>query len=76
MALGLGIVENILDSAQPHREFRLLVALADLVFPVGRKALLGDLVHAAAAYLHLHPVAVMAHHREVERLISRWPWPC
>ena len=43
---------------------------AFLVFPVCRKSLLGHLVHAPAAYLHLNPAPRLAHERGVERLVA------
>ena len=45
-------------------------AVARLVLPVRRNALLGDAVHLFGADLHLKLVAAGAHHRGVQRLVS------
>ncbi len=47
----------------------LVVALAFLVFPVGRNARLGNTVHLGGPYLHFHPLAERADHRGVQRLV-------
>ncbi len=69
----LRVVQDFLDLVEPSVQFVLaflrgLVAL--LVFPVGGKAVLGDVVHAAAAYLHLNPFARLAHECGVEGLVA------
>ncbi|GFI51824.1 hypothetical protein IMSAGC021_00114 [Muribaculaceae bacterium] len=55
------IIENVFDCFEPDIKLTLLFMLADLVFPVSGKALLGNFVHAPAAYLHFDPVAVRPH---------------
>ena len=40
------------------------------IFPVGGKAFLGNLVHAAATDLYLHPLSVGPHHGQVQRLVT------
>ena len=70
--VGLRVVENLLDGAQPVVELALVfsVLLSLLVFPVGGEALLGYLVHAVAAYLHLYPPPLLRHERDVQGLIA------
>ena len=72
--VGLRVVEYLLDGLEPLVQFALFLAhlagAAFLVFPVGGKALLGYLVHAAAAYLHFDPLPLAAHERHVERLVA------
>ena len=68
--IGLGVLEDVLDGLQPCGQLALFLALANLVLPVGRKSALGDVIHVPAAYLHLHPIAVRAHHGDVQRTIT------
>ena len=62
--VGLRVVKNFLDGAQPLVQFGLVLSVlfilvvALLVFPVGGQSLLGNLVHAVRAYLHLYPVSL------------------
>ena len=57
------------DGLQPFVELRILLYVMLLIFPMGGKALLGDLVHTAAADLYLHPLPVRSHHGQVQRLV-------
>ena len=68
--VGVGIVENLLDSLHPLVELGFFLAFAGFVAPVSGKALLGDLVHPARTYLNLYPVAIGAHKRYMESLIA------
>ena len=68
--VGLGVLQDVLDGLQPSGQFALLLALANLVLPVGGKAAFGDVVHVAAAYLHLHPVAIRTHHGDVQSTVA------
>ena len=74
--VGLRVVEDFLDGAQPVVEFAvagvhfLRAVVAFLVFPVGGKSLLGYFVHAVGAYLHLYPAARVRHERDVQGLIA------
>ena len=73
-SVGLGVVKDFLDGAQPVVEFVLVLGnlpvLAVLVFPVSGKALLGNLVHAVGAYLHLYPASLLRHQRDVQGLVA------
>ena len=69
--IGLRVVENFLDGANPFVQLHILVGgAALLVFPVSGKALLRDVIHAVGAYLHLYPLTLLRHHRGVERLVA------
>lgn len=64
------LLQQVGNRFQPRFEFRLLVAFTDFVFPVGCKTAFSDVVHLFASDLHLHPVSVVAHHRQVQRTVS------
>ena len=71
--VGLWVVQDFLDLIEPLVEpvvgaIRRVVAV--LVLPMSRKAVLCDVVHAAAAYLHLDPLARFAHECRVECLVA------
>ena len=66
----LWVVEYVLDRTEPYGQLAFFVAFADFIFPVGGKTSFGDVVHAPGSYLDLNPVAVVAHHGEVECLIA------
>ena len=69
--VGLRVVEDFLDRIEPLVQFVLVVSgVLVLIFPVRGKTLLGDVVHAVGADLHLNPLPVLAHKRVVERLIA------
>ena len=73
--VGLRIVKNLLDGAEPLVQFGLVLSVFFLfltlfVFPVGRESLLGNLVHAVTAYLHLNPSALFRHQCDVQCLIA------
>ncbi len=64
------VLENL-----PHPDHPVLQLLIDrggvlLVHPVGGDPPLGDLVHPPRADLHLHHLAVRAHHGRVDRLVA------
>ena len=61
----VGVPQQLPDLTQPGVEG--LVLASFLVLPVGREALLRDLVHAAGSDLDLHPATAMAHHPGVQR---------
>ena len=65
-----GAFEDILDGLNPEGKLALFVALAILIFPVGGKSALGDIVHSAGADLNFHPVAVMTHNGQMQSLIA------
>ena len=52
--VGLRVVQDFLDSAQPVVEFVVVFGcvVAIFVFPVGRKSLFGNFVHALGTYLY------------------------
>ena len=69
----LWVVEDFLDLVEPFVESvvgSLSVSVAILVLPVCSKAVLSDVIHAAASYLHLNPLARLAHECGVERLVA------
>ena len=74
--VGLWVVKNFLDGAQPLVQLGLVLGVllflvvALLVFPVGGQSLFGNLVHAVRAYLHLYPVSLFRHQRDVQCLIA------
>ena len=69
--VGLRVVEDFFDRVEPLVQFVLVVSgVLVLIFPVCGKTLLGDVVHAVGADLHLNPLPVLAHKRVVERLIA------
>ena len=65
--IGLWVVQNLLDGAQPFIQFVLILGIFTFVFvfPVSRKALFGHLVHAVTAYLNFNPTALFAHQSDV-----------
>ena len=68
--VGLGVFKDVLYCRQPCAEFALLLAFADFVFPVCGESEFGYLVHSPRPYLHLYPVAVGAHHGQVQGLVA------
>ena len=73
--IGLRVVENLLDGAQPVVQFCLvlrifLVLQTVLIFPMGCKPLLCHLIHAVRAYLHLYPLTCLRHQSDVQGLIT------
>ena len=76
--IGLWVVEYLLYGAQPVLELGFFLAQHDgvvvvavvLVFPVGGKSLLGNLVHALRTYLHLDPLARLRHERDVQSHVA------
>ena len=67
--VGRVALQHLFDVAQPLVEFGLFHH-AVLVLPVRRQTLLGELVHTACTDLYLHPLAVLPHHRHVQRLVA------
>ena len=72
--VGLRVVENFLDGANPVVEFGFvlvfLAVFAGLVFPMGGKALFGDVVHAVGTNLDFNPTTLLRHQRNVKCLIA------
>ena len=72
--VGLWVVEDLLDGAQPVVELVLVLRVflfnTVLVFPVGSETLLRDLVHTVRTDLYLYPSALLRHQRHVECLIA------
>jgi len=67
----LRVVQDFLDGAEPLFQFALVfLGRSVLVFPVGGKALFGNVVHAFASDLHFYPLALVAHQGDVKRLIA------
>ena len=69
-SIRLRIIQYILDCMKPHVQFALLVPFPDLIFPMRGKSLLGNLIHPLRAYLHLNPVPVGPHHRQMQCLVA------
>ena len=69
--VGLWVVEDFFDGVEPFVEFILVVVgILILVFPMCRKALLGNIVHAVGTDLHFNPFTLGRHKRVVESLIA------
>ena len=64
-----GVVFQNLAYAGHHAVCRTL-ALDALVRPVGSQTTLRDIVHAAGAYLNLHPSVLGSVHRNMQRLVT------
>ena len=71
-SIWLWIIKNFLDSAEPVIEFSLIIgfAIALLIFPMGGKSLLCNLIHAVGTNLHLYPSALITHKSHMESLIA------
>ncbi len=69
----VGCVEHIFQRLEPRIEVGQLVG-ASFVFPVRRQAVFGNLVHALGTNLHLHPVAFVAHQRNMQCLVTVGFW--
>ena len=69
--IGLRVVQDFFDGLQPLGQLALVLASSALfVLPVGGEALFGHVVHPLTAYLHLYPLAVVAHKGDVQGLVS------
>ena len=64
----VGILQCLTHGSKPFVESAF--SLDAFVTPVSSQSALGNLVHAPGTYLHLHPFALGAHHRNVQRLIA------
>ena len=69
--IGLWVVKNFLDGAQPVVQFAVVVNqfVALFILPVCGKALFGHLVHVVRTYLHLYPFALLRHQRYVQGVV-------
>ena len=65
--IGLRVVKDFLDGAEPVVQLAVVVdnLACFLVFPVCGEALFRHFVHAVAAYLHLNPLALLRHQRDM-----------
>ncbi len=67
----LRVVQNFLDGTQPFLQFAFIFAASSFfVFPVGGKALFGNVIHTLTADLHLNPLPVVAHQGDVQGLVA------
>ena len=76
--IGLWVVKNLLDGAQPFVQFRLVLRKlflhTVLVFPMGGKPLLGNLIHAVRTDLHLYPSSLFRHQGDMQCLVAVSLW--
>ena len=71
MASGCGSSRNFLDGTQPFLQFAFIFAAsAFFVFPVGGKALFGNVIHAFTADLYFNPLPVVTHKGDVQGLVA------
>ena len=76
--IGLWVVKNLLDGAQPFVQFRLVLRKlflhAVLVFPMGGKPLFGNLIHTVRTDLHLYPSSLFRHQGDMQCLVAVSLW--
>ena len=69
--IGLWVIEYLLDGVQPGLELVITRILAfALVFPVCGNTTFSNLVHLFTTYLHLNPLAALAHEGCVQSLVA------